>query len=250
MLPLIALTLATAARSDSSELVDWLVKILGVGIFVGLPLIKSIVQSREKSKEDAQKEGRRAARSKESEGRRAFEQLMRGEPSAAPLPIPPVVPPASDSTARGAQRAATAARRLSDLEGMPERPLTGAEFEAQEGLPERELVEVVEQRKREEQRRQEAELRVPEKIAREEYAAASSLREDVAPVPVEVFRTPSFDPARATSSSDVARGLFGSGRGADRRAALRRSLVLNEVLGRPVALRAGPDGSSPVGFAS
>lgn len=243
---------------EEGDLVDWILKIVIGVFFVGIPLVKGILQSREKAKQEAQPDGRRAAREKEIEGRRAFEELMRGEPTMAPPPVPDSPPRAPSRaaeavTARAAEAAARGTRAvapkpLTEREEISATPLTGSEFEAQEGAPEADLAAEVERRDRDELRRQEVELRIPEEIAREEYAASSSLRENVEPVPVEVFRAPALEVAGAPSTSEASRRLLGAGGGADRRTALRRALVLNEVLGRPVSARDGSDASTPVGL--
>jgi hypothetical protein len=249
MQSLFALSLTAVPRSGEADLIDLLIKI-GAGLFfIGIPLIKGILQAREKAKEEALKSARRPARERDADGRRAFEELIRGGTTLAPPPVPTVPPPLpAAELSRRIAPGGTATRPLTQREELPAQPLTGSEFEAEEGAPEAEIITHVELRERAELKRQEEELRLAEKIAREEYAASSSLRADVAPVPVEVFRAPALEVARSPSSSDAARRLLGVGGGADRRAALRRALIMNEILGRPVATRDGSEASMPVGL--
>jgi hypothetical protein len=125
------------------------------------------------------------------------------------------------------------------LENSAAEPITGPEFEAREGASDVEIVAASEKRERDELERQRAAARRPAEVAREEYAASSSLRDDVEPVPVPVFDAPAPGAEPDARPPLSARGLLGGAAGADRRGALRRALVLNEVLGRPLALRAG-----------
>jgi hypothetical protein len=239
MIPILLLPIAAGGGDILfSEVVKW---ILALVVLFGGPVIKSALD-RARAKGDRGEDLRRAAREREREGRRAFEELMRGG-TAAPAPPPiPIVPPAEPAT-RAPSRS-TPERTLTELEGIPAQPLSGPELDAEEGLPESELPARVQRREREELDRQREELRRPERIAREEYAAASSARTDVEPVPVEVFRAPTLEPAASMPSSEAARRLLGGG--TERRSALRRAFVLNEVLGRPVA---APDRESqPAGW--
>src|SRR5436190_9161067 len=91
------LAVALLPRSDESDLVDWIVKIGAFLFFIGVPLIRGIVQARKKANEVAQKGDGGSARDRAAEGRRAFEELMRGGTTLAPPEIPPALPPRSSS---------------------------------------------------------------------------------------------------------------------------------------------------------
>jgi hypothetical protein len=252
MLSLLAVLLLP--RSEESDLVDWIVKIGAFLFFIGVPLIRGIVQARQKANEAAQKGDAGSARDRAAEGRRAFEELMRGGTTLAPPEIPPVVPAPSSSrprdveTAVGSPARTAGSKPLTEREELSSTPLSGSELDAEEGAPEAELDARVERREREELQRQRDEARVPETIAREEYAASSSSRESVEPVPVEVFRIPAMDLASAPPSSEVQRRLLAPGGAGDRRTQLRRALIWSEVVGRPVGLRGDADASLPVGL--
>ena len=259
MTSITAFSLLALVRGDEWDLERILTMLAGAAVIFGGPLIKSILESRGKARTDAEKPARRTARESEAEGRRAFEELMRGrEPSAPPLVAPPPVPKrdparrdAPDRDAPDRTRDARPQKRptkpLTEREELPGEPLSGAELDAEEGATDEEIVARAERRERAELARQQAELRVPEEIARAEYAAASSLREEVEPVPVDALRTPVAPSASRTTSAAASRPLLEFGPGADRRAALRRAFVVNEVLGPPVSERDSSDARAPLG---
>lgn len=85
--------------------------------------------------------------------------------------------------------------------------------------------------------RERAEAARQQQVAAAEYAAASPYRGEVAPAPASaVAPAQPAAPARRSARDE----LFGSGGGAEgRRAALRRAIVLREVLDGPLALREG-----------
>src|SRR4029079_18884789 len=100
MNPLLMISMVMVQRSGEAELIDLLIKIAAGLFFIGIPLIKGILQAREKAKEGALKEARGPAREKDLEGRRAFEELMRGGTTLAPPPIPTVPAPATETPKR------------------------------------------------------------------------------------------------------------------------------------------------------
>jgi hypothetical protein len=251
----IALPLLALLRTEEWDLERILTLLAGAAVIFGGPLIKSILESRGKSRGAADPNARRAAREKEAEGRRAFEELMRGrEPTAPPLVNPTPSTPsrterASDArAAKSAAKSASAPKPLAEMREMPATPLSGSELDAEEGATDEQIVARTERRERDELERQRAERATAEAIAHAEYAAASSLRENVEPVPVQALRAPAATPAAAASSAGGPRPLFDFRPATDRRAALRRALVLNEVLGAPVTERDSSDARAPLGW--
>jgi hypothetical protein len=236
MMAAFAPMLALAARGDADSL-DLVVKIVAGVAVVALPLIKAALEARAKARQLSDKDPDRFGRG--SEARKRFEALMRGEP-LADEPPPSARPPVAAPPVIGEPRSRAMTKKpLVVLEEIPAAPITGPEFEAREGASEVEIAAASEKREREELERQRAAARRPAEIAREEYEASSSLREDVEPVPVPVFDAPAPGAEPDARPRLSARSLLGDAAGADRRGALRRAFVLNEVLGRPIALRAG-----------
>jgi hypothetical protein len=252
---LLSLVLLRSADLDLETLLKWLA---AFAFFIGAPLIKRIFQSQEKARSDAQSAERRSARDKEREGRRAFEDLLRGGTTLAPPPVLEARPPEASeapiavgdarATTRIPRRAPVSSKPLVEMTEVEESALTGPEFEAEEAATDEEIVARTEGREREELQHQRVEQRVPEEIARREYAAASSLRENVEPVPVEALRSPSEPAPSGAPLLTCSQRLLGSTGGSDRRAVLRRALILNEVLGVPVAERDSSDPRAPLGL--
>ena len=217
---------------------------VGFFLFV-LPVIRAI---REQRKQQAEARRRAAARPVEEELEEAGEELgdegraptwkdlLEGRAeSAAPTPPPPApvsrVPTQPEITPRDYDDEPS-------LEEVPPPPLVALESE----LPSR--GEVVDESRAEDQEleRERAEAERQVQVAAAEYAAASPYRAEVAP------REASAVPPAATAAQPapgVRRSarqiLLASDAPAERRAALRRAIVLREVLDPPLALRGGAE---------
>jgi hypothetical protein len=244
-------------RSEEPDLGNVLLWIVAAVVFIGGPLIRSIREARGKSRTEPDESSRRAKHDRALEGRRAFEELLRRGTMPAPPPLTDAPPPAArrapDDSSQARGRSA-AKKALTKIEALPPAPLTRPEFEAEEAATDEAIAARVKSRDRAELERQAVERIAPQEIAREECAASSSQREGVEPVPAEAVRAPASETAsgrvppaasrRPFSGSSV---LSGAGVG-DRRADLRRALVMNELLGRPVALRETSDARAPIGL--
>jgi hypothetical protein len=246
-----AATWALLQRGDGS--LGRLITILTVVFIVVVPLIKAVREALAKARELAEKSPDTFGR--DSEARKRFEALLRGEelPDAPPPPrsppraaAPPVIKEARERAVQDVAEARRppAKKPLVVLDEIPARPLSGPELEAREGASEPEIAADRTRRERDELERQRVAALQPAQIAREEYAASSSQREEVAPTPVAVFDAALAASEPAGRASAAARRWLGAAADTDRRGALRRALVMNEVLGRPLGLR---DGARPAG---
>jgi hypothetical protein len=99
---------------------------------------------------------------------------------------------------------------------------------ATESEDESEVEEYVAARERQESERQ-------EQVAAAEYVASSPYRPDVAPRPARAVPTVTLAKPPVPGAAET--WLFPTEPARDRRAALRRAIVLREVLGPPLALR-------------
>lgn len=198
-------------RPDASGLVQWLQEHLGpilVAFFVFvLPAIRAALQAK-KQKEELRQRGEAPP---PPSGRRTWEELLE-TPTEQPPPLP--VP------ARGEEES---------LEDRPPAPMVELpSASATESADESQAEAYVDARERQEAERQ-------EQVAAAEYAASSPYRAEVAPQPASAVPVVTLPKAAAPSAG--ASWLFPSEPARDRAAALRRAIVLREVLGPPLALR-------------
>lgn len=224
---------------DTGTLIKWLV----AGFFFLIPLLKAWIDARKKQAEEAQKgTGRRARKTEEeAQGKTRWEELMRGEAPAPPAPPPraarPKPRPAPDAAL---EEAPPPPLVVLDEGGLA--PLSAEEDLEVELPPDEARVaeEMVSTRDRDELRRQ-------REVARLEREAASPHRRSVEPLPVAVFEEAQSSAASSTPRSP-ARELVASGLAGDRRAALRRSLLMAEILGTPLSMRSPQDAWRPSGL--
>ena len=233
---------------------SWFQRALQFGavfFFVVLPIVRSIVNARKQ--QAAGKAGRASADEDEEDGsddepesersptpeelgRRRFEALLRGErPEQTPATPELIAAPVSrvPVTTRAAD---------SSLEAPP----AGRLVEFDTGLSPAETERDVDRRERDEEaadrslpaelaRAEERELVRQREVAAAEYAASSSQRADVEPGRASAVDPSAPPPPAPTGARE--RWLFPKSAASDRRAALQRAFVLQEVFARPVALR-------------
>jgi hypothetical protein len=211
---------------DFKEFIEGLLKFLVFGFLFILPVIKSILEAR---KQRAEQERKRSwsqpedepAADVESEGQRAFEALSRGEP-VAPAPAAPAQPPP------------LVLRQEARQDSRPENYDRERSFDAQAS----EEPSVIEERSLEDQSLQPlAELATPASLAGN--VEGQCLEEAAAPQG-QLLAVGAQMETHDSAQKPAALRLFA--RSGDRRAALREAIVLREVLGPPLALRAGPGG--------
>lgn len=203
---------------DFGDFIQGALKFIVFGFLFVLPVIKSILEAR---KQRAEQERKRSwtqpvedgEQDIESDGRRAFEALERGEATtrapAQPIQPPPLVVQQENYDrersfdAQAAEEPSEASER--SLEDQPLKPLVELATPAQ-------LASNVEGQCLEESSAPQGQLLA---------VGAQMETHDTAPrvAPTRLFQA-----------------------GGDRRAALRQAIVLREVLGPPLALRAGPGG--------
>jgi hypothetical protein len=208
-------------RPGGFDLGELIQKYLGpaiVGFFVFvLPAIKA-AQTAKKQREELKRRGAPAP-GEEPAGREAWEDLLKGRGAQAPA-VPPPPPRRAEPEPELAEE--------ESLDDNPPPPLVG--------LPSASATESEEESQAEEyataRERQEAERQV--QIAAAEYKASSPYRPDVAPQPASAVPVLALPPAAPRSAAEV--WLFPTQPARDRRAALRRAIVLREVLGPPVGL--------------
>ena len=218
---------------------NWIQKLLpyAVGFFLFvMPAIRAVLEARKQQREKQRRAAEaplEQAAGDESEGRSAWERLERGEELPGPPPLPPTV-------SRRVETRRVEERSLEEEGSLEDRPLaelgpslpSASLPQAREGAGDEEAQaeELVLRREREEFARQ-------EQVAAAEYAAASPLRSEVAPVAASAVAPEAkvARPARRVGRSEQL--LFPASGLADRRAELRRAILLREVLGRPVSMR-------------
>ncbi len=186
-------------------LAQWIQEHLGpllVAFFVFvLPAIRAVLAARKQRGEEPEPEA----------GRKAWEDLLQGRETQPP-PLPRPEPVEEES-----------------LEDNPPTPMVDLpSASASESEDESQAEEYVAARERQESERQ-------EQVAAAEYVASSPYRPDVAPRPASAVPIVALPKAAAPSAAEV--WLFPTTPARDRRAALRRAIVLREVLGPPLALR-------------
>ncbi len=230
----------------------WLIQALLVFFFIGLPILRSLRETLKQKKELEQRRGSADAGGSDSasqmdEARRRWEALMRGEESAPPArpaaqAAPPPVPrPTAAEMAPPAQLAG----QLSDFQPSPTEDEVEAADDETTADPEH-FIPDEETRAREENERrlrEERESRIA--FLQRERESGAGRRTNVASDPMTSLGAP-------TAAATIQRAarpnvLFGDGvDAAARRAALRRAILANEVLGSPAALR--DPASGPVGL--
>ncbi|MBL8857208.1 MAG: hypothetical protein JNL28_01710 [Planctomycetes bacterium] len=228
------------AALDLGEIIQWIANHIGpifVAVFFFIvPILKAIKESAEKKRKQAgqasvpQAEEREA----ESDGRRMWEELLRGETTASVLPPP--VPPAPPATAsfEGAEQAADApslAGRLSDFADAGDENALESESAVDQ---ERRAVEINDEMLRVEM------LRRSDFLARERESAA---RKTVAPDGISTFTETAPGLAAVSRGASARQSLFVPGE--SRRSALRRAIIAREILGQPLALRSRNDALGP-----
>lgn len=220
-------------RNEGFDLGELIQKYLGpavVGFFVFvLPAIRAAQtakKEREALKRRERDRGVEPTGSKQ-EARQAWDDLLqgRGAPPAAPPPLPQRsrIPAAEPEVAEEESLEEHAPPPLAEL---PSSRLPSAR--EGEGDEEESAEEFVAQREREEATRQ-------VEVAAAEYAASSPYRTDVAPQAASAVPIVSRPKAAPKGAAEI--WLFPLEAAPDRRAAMRRAIVLREVLGPPVGLR-------------
>jgi len=208
-------------RDPDTGLAQLIQKYLGpavVAFFVFvLPAIRAAATAK-KQREELKRRTLERGEAPEGEapaGRQAWEDLLQGR-GASPPPLP-------------ASRTEPEPVEEESLEDNPPPPLVGLpSASATEPEPESSAEEFVAARERQEFQRQ-------EQIAAAEYVASSPYRPGVAPEAASAV--PIVSRPLASPPSAAERWLFPKEPARDRRAALRRAIVLREVLGPPVGMR-------------
>ena len=219
-------------RSSPDSLVQWIQEHLGpilVAIFVFvLPAVRAAIAAK-KQKDDLQRRGLdRPAQPDPDEGRRTWEDLLEGSseaPSPPPLPAPvrthSRVPEGADVHEESLAEESLEEHRPPPMVALPSGSAT-------ESADESEVEEYVAARERQESERQ-------EQVAAAQYAAASPFRPEVAPRPASAVPTVTLAKPPVPGAAET--WLFPTGPARNRAAALRRAIVLREVLGPPLSLR-------------
>ncbi len=214
-----------------------------VGFFVFIvPIVRAIREARKQ--QAATRRGKAAGEDADqtppASGREAWEDLLRGR-GAARTQAPPV-PPVSrvPLQPRIEPRDFDEEPSLEDAPPPPlvelptELPSRSETFAADETLDESRAEELEGARERAESARQ-------VQVAESEYEASSPYRSAVAPTPASAIAPDSAVARPVRWQSESERRLFPDAESAvDRRTALRRAILLREVLGPPVALGGGP----------
>jgi len=198
-------------RSNPADPLQWIQEHLGpilVAFFVFvLPAIQAALKARKQKAELEQ----RGEAPDASAGRKVWEDLLEGRGSTPP-PLPRPEPVEEESLEDTPQPA---------MVELPSASATESEDES-------EVEEYVAARERQESERQ-------EQVAAAEYVASSPYRPDVAPRPASAVPTVTLAKPPVPGAAET--WLFPTEPARDRRAALRRAIVLREVLGPPLALR-------------
>lgn len=185
-------------------------------VFV-LPAIRAAATAKKEREEQKRRTLERGSAPEDTapSGRKAWEDLLQGR-GAAPPPLPP-------------QSVEPDVEEEESLEDNPPPPLVGLpSASAVEPEPESAAEEFIAARERQEAERQ-------EQTAAAEYVASSPYRPGVAPEPASAV--PVVTEAVRSAPSPAERWLFPKEPARDRRAAIRRAIVLREVLGPPIGLR-------------
>ncbi len=198
-------------QRSSSGLAQWIQEHLGpilVAFFVFvLPAIRAAIAAKKQRAEPKE----RGEEPEPAAGRKAWEDLLEGR-GATPPPLPRPEPVEEES-----------------LEDNPPTPMVELpSASAAESEDETQAEEYVAARERQESERQ-------EQVAAAEYVASSPHRPEVAPRPASAVPIVALPKSAPPSSAEA--WLFSTAPARDRRTALRRAIVLREVLGPPVGLR-------------
>ncbi len=203
---------------DVGDLIKKIINGLVVFVFIGLPIVKSILESRKQEKEKQRRASvETEAPPVEERARPTWEELLRGEVESPPA-VPPPIPPSAQSPVSRVPSTGS----LVDLESSAP-PMLSEENLESEGASDEEAIaqEAIERREREELARQ-------QEIVRRQREAASSMRESVEPV-----YTAGVDLAAARPAPALARA---ASRSRIPRTELARGVVMAEILGAPVGL--------------
>ena len=229
---------------DDSHWFQRALQFAAVFFFVVLPIVRSIIAARKQqaagkttdSDADADDDEEEDERSEtpEEAGRRRFEALLRGE---RPVPTPPAATVVPVSRVRTVSRASDSSREIAAPGRMVELETGLSPAETERDVARRELAEEESDRSlpAELARAEERELARQREVAAAEYAASSSQRAEVEPVPASAIDPAAPPPASRPGARE--RWIFPSTPATDRRATLQRAFVLQEVFARPVALR-------------
>ena len=214
-------------RPSGSPVGEWIQEHLGplvVAFFVFvLPAIRAALAAKKQRAEAQQRGGGQAdtPAGGPSEGRQAWKDLLEGR-AATPPPLPTSrVPAPLPGPAEFAEE-----ESLDD--NPPPAMVALPSANATEPPAEGEAEAYVAARERQEAQRQ-------EQIAAAEYVASSPYRAEVAPQAASAVPIVSRPSAAPPSTAET--WLFPTTPARDRRAALRRAVVLREVLGPPVGMR-------------
>ena len=212
-------------RPSGSPLGEWLQSHLGplvVGFFVFvLPAVKAALAAKKqraesKPVEPDDDEAEEDEDEVETQGQQTWKDLLEGRRQSTPPPLPTrmqVPEPAEEDS----------------LDDNPPPALVELpSARSSESGAEEDAEAYVTARERQESERQ-------EQVAAAEYVASSPYRADVAPS--EASAVPIVSRPAAAPQGAAERWLFPTTPARDRRAAMRRAIVLREVLGPPVGLR-------------
>ncbi len=243
-------------QKPDKNLVEFLVQAFLVFIFIVLPIVRGIRESIAKKRENERKRAGLAGAGEPDDeererqaARERWEALLRGEqpaeaeaPSAPPpLPVPTPVQRerASDSLADPMLAADAPVLAPAPVESATEAADDPRSADPEHFIPDEEEVALAENARRldEERRRREAAIRG--------RAGAGGTRDSVVPA-ARIALRPDAQPAAVVTRRAPSAVHEMLPAGADRLAALRRAVVLAEVLAEPAALR-GPD-AGPVGL--
>jgi hypothetical protein len=237
----------------------WLIQAFLVFIFVVLPLVRGVRESLAKKRELEQRRLDRVDPAQSPDGsdapdamdeaRRRWEALMRGEEvSAPPAPPPPPIPRPTAASIPHASAAPPLVGQLSDMAPAPsENETEEADDEAtadpEHGIPDEETLA-----REANARRLRVERGERSDFLRREREGGAGRRANVAPDALTSLggeAAVTVRPARARAELPFA----GLGDPRERRTALRRALVMSEVLGTPLGLtETGTTASGPVGL--
>jgi hypothetical protein len=212
-------------RPSGSPLGEWLQSHLGplvVAFFVFiLPAVKAALAGKKQRAE--LKQGKRsegdddeAEEVEETQGQQTWKDLLEGRRQSTPPPLPTRM------------QAPEPAEEESLDDNPPPALVELPSARSSESGAEEDAEAYVTARERQESERQ-------EQVAAAEYVASSPYRADVAPR--EASAVPIVSRPAAAPQGAAERWLFPTTPARDRRAAMRRAIVLREVLGPPVGLR-------------
>jgi type IV secretory pathway VirB10-like protein len=213
---------------DVSALIKKLINGAVVFFFIGLPILKGLLESRKqrKAKEQQRAPAEPTASTTTEPARPSWEELLRGDVPTEPIAT---TPPPLPTTMQPGSRVPTTGTLVSLDKAAPQM-LSEENLESESESDEETLAEeAIARREREEFARQ-------QETARRQRESASSLRASVEPVyvaGVDLATPRAADLTTAAAPSALERRAT---RGRMPRASLARAMVMSEILGPPVGL--------------